>query len=81
MDKSRGFRRRKGKIIKVDSNGSFIDGIKISDVTIQDINISNKQWSFKIAVEKEARNIGGVTLFGSGFGNYNQDILFSLYYV
>lgn len=69
------------KVIKVDSNGSFIDGIRISDITIHDINISSKQWSFKIAVEKEARNVGGVTLFGSGFGNYNQDILFSLYYV
>jgi len=69
------------KVIKVDLNGSFIDGIKISDVTIHDINISSKQWGFKIAVEKEARNVGGVTLFGSGFGNYDQDILFSLYYV
>ena len=68
------------KIIRVDSHGSFIDGIKISDVTIHDINISSKQWNFRIAVEKDARNVGGVTLFGSGFGNYNQDLLFTLYY-
>lgn len=68
------------KILKITSSGSFIDGQQISNVTIDDVDILSKQWKFRIAVEKDAVNVGGVTLFGSGFGNYNQDIVFKLFY-
>lgn len=68
------------KVIKVNKEGAFIDGEKMSEVTLDDINIFNKQWSFKIAVQDDAQHIGGMTIFGKGFGNYNQDILFKLYY-
>jgi predicted transcriptional regulator len=65
-------------IIKKD--GTFMDGIKISNVTLDDINIRNPYWIFRIAVLEDARHVGGLTLFGTGFGNYNQDIVFKLYY-
>ncbi|MDQ8734842.1 ArsR family transcriptional regulator [Paenibacillus sp. LHD-38] len=68
------------KVLKITSNGTFIDGQQISDVTLDEVNILSKQWKFRIAVEEDAENVGGVTLFGSGFGNYNQDIVFKLYY-
>lgn len=68
------------KVLKITPAGTFIDGQKISDVTLDDVDILNKQWKFRIAVEPDAENVGGVTLFGSGFGNYNQDIVFKLYY-
>ncbi|MFC0472165.1 ArsR/SmtB family transcription factor [Halalkalibacter kiskunsagensis] len=68
------------KCIRITTTGTFIDGIKISSITIDDLNIREKQWTFRIAVHEEAEHIGGVTLFGSGFGNYNQDILFRLFY-
>ncbi|WP_036718125.1 ArsR/SmtB family transcription factor [Paenibacillus harenae] len=68
------------KVIKITPTGTFIDGLKISDVTLDEVDILNKQWKFRIAVEPDAENVGGVTLFGSGFGNYNQDIVFKLYY-
>ena len=29
---------------------------------------------FKFEIEEDAKNIGGITIFGSEFGNYNQDI-------
>ena len=29
---------------------------------------------FKFQIEEDAKNVGGITIFGSGFGNYNQDI-------
>lgn len=68
------------KVLKITPYGTFIDGQQISDVTLDDVNILSKQWKFRIAVEEDADNVGGVTLFGSGFGNYNQDIVFKLYY-
>ncbi|MCK0471968.1 transcriptional regulator [Halalkalibacter sp. APA_J-10(15)] len=68
------------KCIRVTENGTFLDGIKLSGYSINDIDIEAKQWTFRIAIHDDAEHIGGVTLFGSGFGNYNQDILFRLFY-
>lgn len=68
------------KRLRITAEGTFIDGKQISDVGIQQVGIENKQWTFRIAVLEESRHVGGVTLFGSGFGNYNQDIIFRLYY-
>lgn len=68
------------KIIRIDDTGSYIDGEKISEVTLSQLNMRQKLWSFRIAVLDDAINQGGATIFGSGFGNYNQDINFKLYY-
>ncbi len=68
------------KTLRVTPEGAFMDGNKLSDVTLDRLDIQRKQWTFRIAVHSDARHVGGVTLFGSGFGNYNQDILFNLYY-
>ncbi len=68
------------KVLKINKEGTFMDGNLISNVTIDHIHIEQKQWTFKIAVEKDAAHVGGVTLFGSGFGNYNQDIVLKLHY-
>ncbi|GMK39989.1 transcriptional regulator [Paenibacillus sp. CCS19] len=66
--------------IKITHAGTFIDGLKVSDVTIDDIAIRSLQWKFRLAVEEDAVNVGGLTIYGSGFGNYYQDIAFKLYY-
>ncbi|MFC4321162.1 ArsR/SmtB family transcription factor [Litchfieldia salsa] len=68
------------KFLRVTSTGTYMDGNKISDVTIGDIGIRDKQWTFRVAVNKDSEHVGGATLFGAGFGNYNQDIIFRLYY-
>lgn len=68
------------KVLKIDHTGTFIDGHRISDVTIDDVDIRNKHFTFRFAVLEDAKNVGGLTLFGTGFGNYNQDIKFRLYY-
>lgn len=68
------------KMLKITKEGTFVDGTKISDVKLDDIHVDLKQWTFRIAVHEDAENVGGVTLFGTGFGNYNQDIVFKLYY-
>jgi len=68
------------KVLKINHKGTFIDGNRISDVTIDQVDIRNKQLAFRFAVLDDAKNVGGMTLFGTGFGNYNQDINFRLYY-
>ncbi|MDO7906724.1 ArsR family transcriptional regulator [Paenibacillus sp. JX-17] len=68
------------KRLRVTGKGTFMDGIQISNVTLDQVSIEQKQWKFRIAVLDDAKHIGGATLFGTGFGNYNQDILFRLYY-
>ena len=63
------------KHLAVNSQGTFIDGLKISDVTITDLNLTDKTpIRFKMSVNEDASNIGGLTIFGKNFGNYNQDI-------
>ena len=65
----------------VNKHGTFIDGLQISDITINDLNLNNgSPLDFRIAVEDDAEHIGGVTLFGKTFGNYGQDIRVSLNY-
>lgn len=68
------------KQLHVTNNGTFIDGEKLSNTSLKDIDIKRKQLSFKIAVLEDAVHVGGLTLFGKGFGNYNQDLIFKLYY-
>lgn len=68
------------KKIRVAADGTYIDGNRLSDVTIEEVKIRIKQWTFRIAVREDSEHVGGVTLFGSEFGNYNQDIIFQLYY-
>lgn len=70
------------KLLVINKHGTFIDGLKISDVTINSFNLDfqSKIW-FKLAVEDTAEHIGGLTIFGSSFGNYAQDIKISINYV
>lgn len=63
------------KAITIDKKGTFIDGLKISDVNINDLDLDYKSTiKFKFQVKDDARHVGGLTLFGSQFGNYSQDI-------
>ena len=63
------------KMSVINKKGTFVDGLKISDVTINQFNLDYKSTvRFKFEIEEDAKNIGGITIFGSEFGNYNQDI-------
>lgn len=63
--------------VAVNGEGSFIGGIKVSDTKLSDLNIeSGKQIKFRISVPENAAHRGGVTLFGKGFGDYDEGIVF-----
>lgn len=63
------------KMIRIDASGTFIDGERMSDVTVADIKLSEPFWTLRFAVDEQAVNIGGLTIYGAGFGNHDQDIL------
>lgn len=69
------------KLLVVNQNGTYIDGLKISDVTIHDFNFDYKSTiKLKLEVPESAKHVGGMTIFGKSFGNYNQDINVRIYY-
>ena len=61
--------------------GSFIDGVKSADLKISDLELE-RHHSIKVAfvIKNTSDNIGGMNIFGKGFGNYDQDILLTLYF-
>ena len=69
------------KTLSIRSDGTFMDDQRISDVTIGQLNLDPKVPMFlRIAVPETARHVGGLTIFGRDFGNYNQDIEFRIVY-
>lgn len=69
------------KLIVVNKEGTFIDGLKISEVSLKSMNLDYRSpLKLKFAVPETAEHVGGITIFGSGFGNYNQDIKVSISY-
>jgi predicted transcriptional regulator len=69
------------KTIMINHNGVFLDEEKQSNLTIDDLDLSSKRWNLKFEVPNDAKNVGGLTLFGKGFGNYQQDIMVRTYYI
>jgi predicted transcriptional regulator len=61
---------------RVTPDGAFVDGVKISPLTIADLDISARHSiRLRIEVKRDARHPGGLNIFGRGFGNYDQDIV------
>ena len=64
---------------RVTDHGSFVDGVRVSDVILADLNLSaHHSITVRIGVKEDAEYIGGMNIFGRGFGNYDQDLLLRL---
>lgn len=69
------------KTLVINRNGVFIDNVRISNVTIEQFHLDYRdKLYFRMEVPDSAKHIGGLTVFGKGFGNYNQDIEFRIQY-
>lgn len=69
------------KILVINRKGTFIDGLQVSDVTVGDFALDYRSTiKFKMEVEEDAAHVGGLTIFGKTFGNYNQDIAVRINY-
>lgn len=69
------------KLLMINHHGTYIDGLQISDITIDDFHLdSTSSIKFRMAVEDDSEHIGGLTIFGKSFGNYGQDIKVDINY-
>ncbi|MBW5448570.1 ArsR family transcriptional regulator [Cohnella sp. CFH 77786] len=68
------------KTVRVTKSGTYVDGMRISDTTLADLRLEEHFWTLRFAVEEDSEHVGGLTLYGAGFGNYNQDIRLRVYY-
>jgi len=63
----------------VTNEGAFVDGVRISGVTLEDLRLQDHHSvKVRIGVKEEAEHRGGINIFGRGFGNYGQDIVLRL---
>lgn len=69
------------KRLLINHDGTYIDGVRISDTSLEMLDLSSQtDQILRIASPKDVENPGGITLFGKGFGNHNQDISISIKY-
>ena len=70
------------KKIEVRKKGTFLDGEPCSDICIADLEAggSPSLLTLRIGVKEDAKNRGGVNLFGSKYGDHPQHILLDLIY-
>ncbi len=67
--------------ISVGQEGTQIGGVKVSDVTLSSLGLkAGTQIRFRIQVPENAENRGGFTLFGKGFGDYDEGIVCKFIY-
>ena len=77
--KLKGSQYGKLKSWRVGSDGTYVDGMKISPVSLKDIDVDgHHSIRLRIGVKEDAEHPGGINIFGRGFGNYDQDIVLRL---
>jgi predicted transcriptional regulator len=68
------------KTWRVAKDGTFVDGIKISPLSLKDLDVAtHNSIRLRIGIKENAKHPGGVNVFGRGFGNYDQDIVLKLH--
>ncbi|BCH66826.1 transcriptional regulator [Agrobacterium vitis] len=74
--KLKGSQYGKLKNWRISSEGTFVDGVKISSIDLNAIDLlAHHSIRVRIGVRDDARHPGGINIFGRGFGNYDQDIV------
>lgn len=69
------------KTWRIDQKGSTLENMPLSDVTLDDLHVyDNPYISLRLGVSKEAEHVGGMNLFGKGFGDFAQDIVMKVGY-
>jgi predicted transcriptional regulator len=63
----------------VSEEGTSVDGVRVSNVKLKDLNLpAHHSIRVRIGVKDNAEHLGGLNIFGKGFGNYDQDIVLRL---
>lgn len=67
------------KTWRFSEEGTFIDDIPVNTRSIEAYRLAaNAFISVKLGIKENAANVGGINLFGSSFGDYQQDIRMKL---
>jgi predicted transcriptional regulator len=65
----------------VTEEGSYIDGERISGITLADLHLAeHHSIKTKLSVKDSANHQGRLNIFGKGFGNYPQDLILKIYF-
>ena len=65
---------------EVTEKGTFINGQQVSEVNLHDLDLTNHHSiKVRIGIVSDAKNTGGLNIFGKGFGDFDQDIVLKLY--
>lgn len=68
-------------IWEIRKEGSFINGKKASEITIDELHLMEQPYvAVRIGNKPDAHYVGGFNLFGKHFGDYNQDIIMTIEY-
>ena len=68
-------------LLVINDYGTYIDGLKISDVSTLSLHLDyNSDIRLRLAVENDSEHVGGITLYGKSFGNYDKDIRVAINY-
>jgi len=69
------------KTWRVTGKGTYLDGVRLSDVTIDDLKLGSRNYiCATIEVPEDAQHVGGINLFGNWFGDYPQALYLRLGY-
>lgn len=69
------------KKLTINTDGCYLDKERISDVTVRELGIDDQSvLKFRFSVPAGTSHSKGLTLYGQGFGDYNQDIRMMIQY-
>lgn len=69
------------KTWRVDASGSYLENDRVGDVTLEALKLAEGGYiAVRIAVEPDAEHVGGLNLFGEGFGDYAQGLVLRVGY-
>lgn len=69
------------KTWQVDDSGTTLDKAPLSGVTLEQLHLQERPYiSVRIGVPADAQNVGGLNLFGEGFGDFAQGLILRVGY-
>ena len=67
------------KTLEIKNDGTFIDGVIVSNITPANLRLEHSDLLiFRFGVKENAKNKGGLNIFGDNFGDYPQNIILTI---